>query len=92
MTEGADFSEHYKRLADQKRLWMLIPQSKDAYIPGFEGTFNEALIEAAAHSAFWKTATSVYEANPEKYRREGGLKELWAVVRVPEGSPLREKG
>lgn len=85
-----DFSQHLKSQAEVRRVWMLVPGRKDAYVPGFEGTFPEALMEAAAHAAFWKTTTELWETDPAKYRREGGLKKLWAVVRVPEESPLRD--
>lgn len=85
------YEEHFKAEAEVRRLWMLVPASKEAYTPGFEGTFTEALIEGAAHAAFWKTPCSIYEADPKFYRRQGGLKELWAVIRVPHLSPLREK-
>jgi len=79
----------YRELVDTVRLWMLVPKSKNAYVPGFEGTFGQALDEALNHAAFWKTPYAIWEANPEKYRREGGLKRLWAEVRVPPESPLR---
>lgn len=85
-----DFSDHFRSEAEVKRLWMLVPVRRDAYVPGFEGTFPDALIEAASHAAFWKTTTKVYEADPKHYRREGGLKKLWATVEVPRESPLRE--
>lgn len=84
------FEEHLKGQVEERRLWMLVPVRKDAYVPGFEGTFPEALMEAAAHAAFWKTTTRLYEADPKHYRTEGGLKKLWAVVDVPRESPLRE--
>lgn len=85
-----EFEEHLKSNVEPRRLWMLVGARKESYVPGFEGTFAEALIEAAAHAAFWKTTTRIYEADPEKYRREGGLKKLWAIVDVPRESPLRE--
>lgn len=85
-----DFNDHVKSQADVKRLWMLVGVRPSSYVPGFEGTFPEALMEAAAHAAYWKTTTRLWEADPEKYRREGGLKKLWAVVDVPRESPLRE--
>jgi hypothetical protein len=68
---------------------MLIPGNKEAYVPGFEGTFQEAVVAAARHAAYWKTVVYVYEADPAYYRQSRGLKQLWTVVRVPEGSPLR---
>ena len=84
------FEDHLKSQVEPRRLWMLIGVRKESYVPGFEGTFAEALMEAAAHAAFWKTMTKLYEADPTHYRREGGLKKLWAIVDVPRESPLRE--
>lgn len=84
------FEEHLKSQVEPRRLWMLVGVRKESYVPGFEGTFAEALMEAASHAAFWKTMTKLYEADPEKYRREGGLKKLWAIVDIPRESPLRE--
>lgn len=83
------FEDRYNQEAQQVRLWMLVPKKKDAYLPGFEGTFLEAMADATNASAFWQTPYEVWEADPEKYRREGGLKALWATVSVPKGSPLR---
>lgn len=84
------FEEHLKSQVEPRRLWMLVGVRKESYVPGFQGTFAEALMEAAAHAAFWKTMTKLYEADPAHYRREGGLKKLWAIVDVPRESPLRE--
>jgi hypothetical protein len=86
------FEEHLKSQMGERRLWMLVPIRREAYVPGFEGTFEEALVEAAAHAAFWKTATRLFEADPAHYRTEKGLKKLWATIEVPRESPLREPG
>jgi hypothetical protein len=84
------FEQHLASQIEPRRLWMLVGVRRESYVPGFEGTFAEALMEAAAHAAFWKTTTRLYEADPAKYRTEGGLKKLWAIVDVPRESPLRE--
>lgn len=84
-----DFNERFEALSGERRLWMLVPEKKDAYVPGFEGTFLEALASAAGSAAYWGTAYSIYEADPKYYRHQGGLKKLWAVVKAPVGSPLR---
>ena len=84
------YADKIRERVEQRRLWLLIPVRRDAYVPVFEGTFPEALVEASMHAGFWKTTTRLYEADPHHPRQAGGTKELWAVVDVPRESPLRE--
>lgn len=84
-----DFVTQIRPEIEVKRLWMLIPVRRGAYVPLFEGTFLEALVEAATHAGFWKTATRIWEADPKGPRLSGGLIRLWATVEVPRESPLR---
>lgn len=81
--------DRYEDLSTSKRLWMLVPGRRDVFVPGLDGTFLEALEGAAKRAAFNKTVYQIYEADPEKYRREGGLKQVWATVSTPKQSPLR---
>ncbi len=84
-----DFVSKIRDAVETRRLWILIPVRREAYVPLFEGTFHEALIEAATHAAFWKTTTKLWEADPQRPRLAGGLIKLWAVIDVPRESPLR---
>lgn len=86
---GVGDSFAYAELADVKRLWMLIGKSKNSYAAGKEGTFREAFETILIDAGFWKTPYEAWEADPKHYRRMGGLKDLWAVVTVPAGSPVR---
>jgi hypothetical protein len=85
IVSGSDYAE----LADVKRLWMLIGKSADSYAAGKEGTFREAFEYILIDAGFWKTPYEAWEANPEHYRREGGLKAHWATAAVPVLSPVR---
>ena len=76
---------------EEVRIWMLVPGRKDAYVPAYEGTFAEAMQEAAIHSALWKTMVQLYEVDPARFRVKGGLKHLWATVKTPKESPLYEE-
>jgi hypothetical protein len=84
-----DFVSKIRGAVETRRLWILSPRRKDAYVPLFEGTFPEALIEAATHAGFWKTATQIWEADPTRPRLAGGAVKLWATIDVPRESPLR---
>lgn len=66
---------------DLKRVWMLIPKKKNVYVPGFDGTFHEARENALERSKANKTSYEIWEVNPSSYRRQGGLKKLWEVVK-----------
>jgi hypothetical protein len=81
--------EHWDGLTTRRMLWMFVSKRSDSYVPGFEGTFREALEEATIHAAYWKSRTEVWEVDPANYRRMGGLKTLWAVIDIPKESPLR---
>ena len=79
----------YHEMVQVKRLWMLMGKSANSYAAGFEGTFLKAFEQILISAAFWKTPYEAWEADPAHYRRLGGLKDLWAVVTVPMGSPVR---
>lgn len=86
-----NFESDFDNEASLERVWMLVPKKRDAYVPGLDGNFYQAFDQAVKHSAFWRTPTEIWEVDPAKYRRAGGLKKLWATVSVPEGSPVRNK-
>lgn len=84
----ANPAEEFDKVAQESRLWMLIPKG-EGYSAGFQGNFYEAMAKAVMSAATFKTAYLIFEANPEHYRRQGGLKEHWATVQVPKESPIR---
>lgn len=60
-------------------VWMMIPK-RGGGAPGLKGTFQEALNFARTMAARRKTEIYIYEVDPAKYRREGGLKAHWATA------------
>lgn len=85
----ADFAREYEAKARVPEDWWLIPKG-EGYATRFKGTFEEAVVDAASRSAFWKT---VYQVHEDHTRMDVAPKDrvgpLWATVSVPKGSPLR---
>jgi hypothetical protein len=62
--------ERVEPLFERRSTWILIPGSRDAYAPLFEGTLSEAVAEAFKHATFWETTTTVLYAPEGRYRGE----------------------
>lgn len=88
MSMSAPDWETLKPIFDKKTLWLLIPGSKEAYVPLFEGTLREAIAEALVHATYWETTTTVFHAPEGRYHSEKPLV-AYAKASPVSGSPLR---
>lgn len=70
MSMNQEAWERVQPLFDQRSTWLLIPGRRDAYVPLFEGTLNEAVAEAFKHATYWETTTTVVHAPEGRYHGE----------------------
>jgi len=81
----SEFETAWDGATNRVRKWWIIGAGKYGYAKRFEGTFNDALSEAAIHAAIHGTMTVSVFGTDEKWQRAVGE---WAKVTLRPDSNL----